>query len=44
MANVKAGQTVLASQWWKHLRPFAKRLFWKKQRKADKASIRNLTK
>ena len=36
MANVKKGQTVKASQWWKHLRPIGKRLFWKKQRKAFK--------
>ncbi len=37
MANVKKGQTVRASQWWKHLRPFAKRQFWKAQRVANKA-------
>lgn len=35
MANVKKGQTVPAPQWWKHLKKFNKRLFWKQQRKAD---------
>jgi len=36
MATQKQGMTVHASQWWKHLRPYCKRQFWKKQRKADK--------
>jgi len=43
MANTKKGQTVTASEWWKHLRPFLKRKFWKKQRTADKKAIRNTT-
>ena len=34
MANVKKGQLVPAGEWWKHLR-WAKRVFWKRQRKAD---------
>jgi hypothetical protein len=41
MATVKKGLTVRASEWWKHLRPFAKRSFWKKQRRADKRDIKN---
>jgi hypothetical protein len=38
MANVKNGQSVNAPQWWKHLRRYGKRQFWKRQRKADKAA------
>jgi hypothetical protein len=34
MATMKKGITVRAPQWWKHLRDW-KRIFWKKQRKAD---------
>ena len=34
MAHVRKGHTVSAPQWWKHLRPFGKRQFWKRQRKA----------
>lgn len=26
--------TVRAPQWWKHLRPYWKRVFWKRERKA----------
>jgi hypothetical protein len=40
MANVKKGQTVRATEWWKHLRPENKRRFWKKQRKADKRNLK----
>jgi hypothetical protein len=39
MANVKKGQTVPSPEWWKHLRKL-KRLFWKRQRRADKAAFR----
>ena len=40
MANVKKGQTVTAAEWAKHLRPYGKRLFWKKQRKDNKRLIK----
>ena len=33
MANVKKGQITAPPQWWKHLR-WAKRVFWKRERKA----------
>lgn len=36
MATVKKGMLVRAGQWWVHLRPYGKRSFWKKQRKAAK--------
>lgn len=36
MATVKKGLTVTSPEWWKHLRPFVKRRFWKRQRAADK--------
>lgn len=39
MANIKKGQTVAATEWWKHLRPENKRRFWKKQRKDNKRII-----
>jgi len=39
MANVKQGQTVPATRWWKHLR-WTKRNFWKRQRRADKTALR----
>lgn len=32
----RRGQLVPASEWWKHLRPFCKRLFWKRERRAQK--------
>lgn len=38
---MKKGLTIPAPQWWKHLRPYWKRLFWKKQRRSDKKDIRN---
>jgi hypothetical protein len=40
MANVKKGQTVRSPEWWKHLR-WAKRLFWKRQRRDDKRSVKS---
>ena len=36
MATVKKGQTVPAGEWWKHLRKFGRRFFWKRQRAAFK--------
>jgi hypothetical protein len=39
MANVKKGQLVCPPEWWKHLR-WAKRLFWKRQRQAEKRLAR----
>jgi hypothetical protein len=38
MANVKRGQTVPPPEWRKHLR-WLKRLFWKRQRRADKTAV-----
>lgn len=40
MATIKKGLTEQAREWWKHLRPFGKRDFWKRQRRADKAKLR----
>lgn len=34
MSTVKKGITVPDHEWRQHLRPFSKRRFWKKQRKA----------
>lgn len=36
MATVKHGILTKAREWWKHLRPFNKRRFWKGERKAAK--------
>lgn len=41
MATIKKGTTVPAPQWWRHLRPYWKRAFWKRQRKADKQEVTN---
>ena len=34
MATKKKGMLTLAKEWWKHLRPYQKRQFWKRERKA----------
>ena len=36
MATMKKGITVPAPEWWKHLRPWCKRQFWKRQRQDNK--------
>ena len=43
MANVKQGNLAKPPQWWKHL-DWAKRVFWKRERQAHKAAIREQTK
>lgn len=30
------GTTIPKPQWWKHLRPFGKLMFWKRERQAGK--------
>lgn len=40
MSSIKKGQLTSAQEWWKHLRPFWKRVFWKKERKAAKKMIK----
>jgi hypothetical protein len=42
MANVKKGILVSPREWWKHLRPYMKREFWKRQRKAEKHDIKRM--
>ena len=39
MATVKKGTLVCFPEWWVHLRK-TKRMFWKKQRKAEKALVK----
>jgi hypothetical protein len=43
LANVKKGQSVPPSTvaWWKHMRKYGKRAFWKKQRRADNRATHN---
>jgi hypothetical protein len=41
MANVKKGQLTPPPQWWRHLR-WAKRLFWKAERRAAKARAKEI--
>jgi hypothetical protein len=36
MATVKKGTYNTAGEWWKHLRPFGKKAFWKKERTSSK--------
>jgi hypothetical protein len=38
MASAKRGMLVGAPQWWKHLRAW-KRVFWKRQRRAEQQEI-----
>ena len=38
MANVKQGNATKPPQWWKHLRKW-KRVFWKAERRAQKAVL-----
>ena len=39
MASVKQGTLTSATEWWKHLRPFGKRAFWKRERRAQAMDI-----
>lgn len=39
MANVKRGNLTSAREWWQHLRPFGKRDFWKRERRAHKDAL-----
>jgi hypothetical protein len=41
MATVKKGSITLADEWWVHLRPYSKRKYHKKERKAWKKEIDN---
>ncbi|MGH7104419.1 MAG: hypothetical protein ACREFJ_18725 [Acetobacteraceae bacterium] len=36
MATKKKGILTRSPEWWKHLRPYVKRLFWKRERRAAK--------
>lgn len=40
MATKKKGVLTLSSEWAKHLRPYGKRRFWKKERAAAKGTAR----
>jgi len=40
MATVKKGNITPPPQWWKHLRDW-KRVFWKRERHAERKDIRN---
>jgi hypothetical protein len=37
---MKKGLLVAAPEWWRHLKAFNKRRFWKRQRVADKDFVR----
>jgi hypothetical protein len=39
VANVKKGQLTAPPEWWKHLR-WAKRVFWKRERRAARETAR----
>lgn len=39
MANVKKGNLAAPPQWWRHLREW-KRVFWKRERRAQDAAIK----
>lgn len=40
MATVKRGTLAVAPQWWRHLRPWWRRLFWKRERAAAAKAVR----
>ena len=40
VAHVQSGLSVRSPQWWVHLRPYWKRRFWKRQRKAFRRELR----
>ena len=44
MATVKKGTFTAPPEWWKHLRPFNKRVVAKRERKAAKKEINEETK
>jgi hypothetical protein len=39
MATVKKGILTRPGEWWKHLRPWGKREFWKRERKAARRMV-----
>lgn len=39
MATMKKGILVSATEWWRHLRPYGKRAFWKRQREAERREV-----
>jgi len=41
MATVKKGTLTSSPEWWKHLRPFVKRVVAKAERRAAKIEIKN---
>lgn len=41
MSTIKKGILTAPGEWAKHLRPWGKRLFWKGERKADKAQAKS---
>jgi len=36
MSHKRKGVLTVCNEWWKHLRPYMKRRFWKKERRAAK--------
>lgn len=40
MANKRKGHLAVSSEWARHLRPFLKRKFWKKERSLGKKKVR----
>lgn len=41
MASNKQGQLARPPQWWKHLRPYWRRVMWKRERQLSKKEIRH---
>jgi len=40
MSTVKKGLKTACGEWWKHLRPYTKRKFWKRERATVKRDLR----
>jgi ABC-type siderophore export system fused ATPase/permease subunit len=43
VSHKRKGQLVVLGEWARHLRPRLRRVFWKKERAAEKAMLRNDT-
>lgn len=41
MAHKRAGQLTVSGEWARHLRPYLRRIFWKRERAAEKAMLQS---
>ncbi len=41
MAHKRSGQLTVSGEWARHLRPYFRRIFWKRERVAEKAMLQS---